>query len=126
MRVLIVHAEVHTLLLNAGFFSYMFFYTFYNTWVDAESKLTLIVGEDRALWPATQALFTEMKSSFFILAALHITTYYSHTYRQATWKTYLPPHATQELKESKDKPESETKASKGKKAPSASKSKKTK
>ena len=45
VRILIVHAEVHTLLLNAGFFTYMFLYSFYQAWLESENKIVQTFGE---------------------------------------------------------------------------------
>ena len=100
VRILIVHAEVQTLVLNAGFFSYMFFYSFYKTWLDSEARLDQLFGNDDSetkstlnakLWPQTKNLYIAQKSAFFIMAAASIITYYAHVYRQATWKVYQAP-----------------------------------
>lgn len=110
VRILIVHAEVHTLLLNAGFFSYMFFYSFYQSWLEAENKLDKLFGgePDQQLWPATKALFIVQKSNYFYLAAAHVLMYYSHVYRQATWKTYQATAVDQEVNKQGNEEEGES------------------
>lgn len=42
VRVLITHAETRTLVMSAGFFTYMFLYSFYNGWVIAERTVAQV------------------------------------------------------------------------------------
>ena len=92
VRVLIVHAELHTLLLNAGFFTYMFLYGLYKAWLEQVLRLDKVFnvidedGVEIERWPLTQKLNQNMNSAFFILSFISLTTYYAHVYRQATWK----------------------------------------
>ena len=91
------------------------------------------------MWPATRALFIVQKSNYFYLAAAHVLMYYSHVYRQATWKTYqatavdqdaiknkAEKEASKEGKSAFDEKAEETKAiaSKSKKGSKGSKSSK--
>ena len=92
VRVLIVHAELNTLLLNAGFFTYMFLYGLYKNWLEQERRLDKVFsvidedGVEFERWPLTQKLNQNMNSAFFILSFVSLITYYAHVYRQATWK----------------------------------------
>ena len=87
VRVFIVGSEYQTLLLNAGFFSYMYFNAFYTVWLEIENRFEgFLEDKIESEWNSTKALFTVQKSHFFILAMVNIINYYMHTYSQATWR----------------------------------------
>ena len=86
VRILVTHSEGRTLILNAGFFTYLYFYGFYSSWGDVEEKFAKFFAdkfdED---WNLTQQLFILQKSHFFIIVVAQILAYYAHVYKQATW-----------------------------------------
>ena len=89
VRLLIVGKEMHTMIANAGFFSYLYFHAFYNNWLVAEDNFAAKI-EGLRQHSATQELFLREKSHFFILFVVQIISYYLHTYGMARWPFSLP------------------------------------
>ena len=98
VRILIIHAETRTLVLNAGFFTYMYGNGCYKVWLNSEVKLSEVFtqndkefDDDEAVgdnsfegkWPLTSQLYETQKAIFAMIAGLALITYYLHVYKQA-------------------------------------------
>ena len=84
------------MVLNAGFFTYMYGNGCYKVWLNSEVKLSEVFtqndkefDDDEAVgdnsfegkWPLTSQLYETQKAIFAMIAGLALITYYLHVYK---------------------------------------------